>query len=309
MKHEVLHLRWAERPQRPLSAAYLPGDSPASWMEQLSKWGIPLSDLHCFALPKSRSSPETVGLWVVFPVQHGIKTEDVQYPYGNKGRIWLPLHATLRPDVTAEELESLCTYHWQVFHPVIGFVGYQKEERLDLSDLLRLPARTATNWLKAVAAPPLAPPLKHLSPPPVPPLGFIEATRQQINDSDGDTTEEDNSLQSRALRKARDVAKRAGQSKVVKAINERLREIARKRMGEISRLSELLDQDPLKALKYAPPLKDTDDHRGRTPNDEGSRLTPRDIDFNLDRLGGGQRVSSWGIGASHYYTLRQKYYQ
>jgi tetratricopeptide (TPR) repeat protein len=278
-------------------------------MEQLTKWGIPLLDLRCFALPKSTSSPETAGLWVIFPVQHGLKVESVQYPYGNIGRLWLPLHATLQPAVTEEELGELCTYHWQVFHPAIGFVGFQEDEVLDWSDLLQLPSRTATNWSKAVPAAPMSPPLRHLSPPPVPPLGFIESTQQEINSMDDDITEEDDSLQSRTIRKARDLAQQAGNHQVVEALNERLREIARKRMSEVSRLSEMLDKDPLKALKHAPPLKDTEDHRGRAKDHGGSRLPPRNINFNLGQLGGGRRASSWGINASQYHELRQKYYR
>jgi tetratricopeptide (TPR) repeat protein len=313
-KHEILSLYREERATHELSAAFLPGYEPLSWLEQLSAWNIPLLSLRCFLAPKSRTQPETIGLFVLFPNEHGISKEQVQYPYGKRARLWLPLYTDVQPAVTDEELEELCSYQWQFFHPSIGFVGYQTEDELDIRQLLLLPKCKATRWDKATAAPPRNPSLRQLNPPPVSSLDFVAEEQQSIGEGSEDELldeEQDNSPQGQLLRGIRDFANRSGQKNMADWAQNRLRELARKRKNTVDRLKEMLEKDPMKALKYAPPLSEgKDDHRGRDQGGGGSTLTPRDINFDLSKLRrGGSRRSNWNIGNNNFLSLRQQYYQ
>jgi tetratricopeptide (TPR) repeat protein len=77
------------------------------------------------------------------------------------------------------------------------------------------------------------------------------------------------------------------------------------RMREIQRLLHLLETDPAQGLKHAIPFGGNEAHRGRGA--AGNELGTRDIDFNLNRLGGGGPADFWDLPDQYRLQLMQKY--
>jgi tetratricopeptide (TPR) repeat protein len=85
-----------------------------------------------------------------------------------------------------------------------------------------------------------------------------------------------------------------------------LHDLDRKRNNELERLLDLFGQDMAAALRFAIPLGGPYEHRGTAA--PGSRLGPRNTDFNLGQLGGGQRTDAWDTSA-YEGQLRARYLQ
>jgi hypothetical protein len=77
------------------------------------------------------------------------------------------------------------------------------------------------------------------------------------------------------------------------------------RNNQIERLLNLLKNSPDDGLAYALPLTGGNDHRGMSP--PGTYLPPRDVNFNLSRLGGGGPADFWNLPYDYQQALRQKY--
>ncbi|MGI8981284.1 MAG: hypothetical protein ACR2FY_18820 [Pirellulaceae bacterium] len=86
------------------------------------------------------------------------------------------------------------------------------------------------------------------------------------------------------------------------AINK---DIDQLRNNQIERLLNLLQNSPDAGLAFALPLTGGADYRGLAP--PGSQLTPRDVNFNLRRLGGGGPADFWNLSFDYQQALRQKY--
>ena len=85
-----------------------------------------------------------------------------------------------------------------------------------------------------------------------------------------------------------------------------LHDLDRQRNNELARLLDLFGQDIAAALRFAIPLGSPYAHRGIAA--PGNRLGPRNTDFNLHRLGGGQRTDAWDTSA-YEGPLRARYLQ
>lgn len=83
-----------------------------------------------------------------------------------------------------------------------------------------------------------------------------------------------------------------------------LEELERERNEELNRLMNMMEEDPFEALKYAIPLSSIHEPRGQ--GEQGSKLMPRNTNFDLRSLGGGKSADVWDIG-DHYYKLRTQY--
>jgi tetratricopeptide (TPR) repeat protein len=81
--------------------------------------------------------------------------------------------------------------------------------------------------------------------------------------------------------------------------------LAASRQKAILRLLHLLETDPDRGLRFSPPLSGKRAHRGLAPPTD--RLAERDVDFDLNRLGGGPPADPWCISAEYHYRLMTCY--
>ena len=206
---------------------------------------------------------------------------DLLAPYGAIGkRLYLPVAAARSPAVGLDELELLLTWEVQVFHPVIGLVGFAKTDRLDLAQLLDIAPPQETAWTFAQKGNPSPPPLTQIS---LPSLTIEEVFTQSQEDIGTKSIEEimdkdkedDNSVGDFLEDMGRKGLK--GLFNAVKGFNDFLDSSATeegyqsrhrfqdwlkekwdsfesRRNKELNRLMELFDKDPDEALKYALPL-------------------------------------------------------
>lgn len=86
------------------------------------------------------------------------------------------------------------------------------------------------------------------------------------------------------------------------AMNKNIDEL---RNNQIERLLNLLKTSPDDGLAFALPLTGGNDHRGMSA--PGAHLPPRDVNFNLSRLGGGGPADFWNLPYDYQQALRQKY--
>jgi tetratricopeptide (TPR) repeat protein len=76
------------------------------------------------------------------------------------------------------------------------------------------------------------------------------------------------------------------------------------RNKEIARLMYLLEKDPDQGLRYALPIGGNK-HRGTAP--PSGRLGERNVNFSLQRLGGGGPADAWEIEAEYQRRLTTRY--
>ena len=77
------------------------------------------------------------------------------------------------------------------------------------------------------------------------------------------------------------------------------------RNNQIERLLNLLKTSPDAGLAFALPLTGGGEHRGLAS--PGAYLPPRDVNFNLTRLGGGGPADFWDLPYDYQQALRQRY--
>jgi tetratricopeptide (TPR) repeat protein len=337
-----LRLHYNERPCHAVAAAFLRGDAPEGWLREISRWGVEARQLECYPVPESIHSVKPAGLLVIFRGPNPAVPAGLLHPYGClAGRLYLPVHATLCPEVAPAELQDLLLWERQLFHPTVGLVGFSAADRLDLADLLTLPPPTTTDWGRAHPGLPAKPPLGEIDVR-QPTLEEVMASFKELVDPKDlqdilDAEEEKSSLVRdlftnlnggllngalSVLQKIKDVwpsgngnpdRNDTGQAgppgagpfdKLENWLRENLEEIQRKRSNEIQRLLNLFDQDTDEALKYAIPLDSPYQNRGSSA--PTSRLPQHPTDFDLGKLGGGGVTDTWSLDA-RYYELRRKY--
>lgn len=319
-------------------AAFIRGNSPGGWFIELNRWNIDSSQLECYLVPQSLQSLEPAGLFVIFRNGEVAKTLDLMEPYGLiADKLYVPVHAQLTPQVSADELQDLLLWERQVFHPTIGLVGFSGSDKVKLTDLLELGQPAQKDWSLAK---PGIPPKKKFQQIAVqqPTLDDVmdsfkdlidTKSLEQIMDKEEDTSSmlkdlfhnlQQNSLNTAlsALQKIKeawssgntdDQDKKDDKSslfdKLENWIKENLADLEKKRNNEIKRLLNLFDENTDEALKHAIPLDSPYLNRG-TAN-PSSRLGTHSTDFDLGKLGGGQSVDNWNVHSYYYYDLRIKY--
>jgi tetratricopeptide (TPR) repeat protein len=149
-----LHLH--NTPQHAPAAALVRGAGPGDWLREIGRWQVPAAALHCYVLPASLQSRAAVGLFVVVDGPAPLPA-DVREPYGVVAdRLYVPLHAGLRPTASPDELAASLLWECQVFHPTIGLVGFDKTDCIDLADLLDCGPPAPADWTRALPGPPPA---------------------------------------------------------------------------------------------------------------------------------------------------------
>jgi tetratricopeptide (TPR) repeat protein len=142
-----LNLKYNEHASYALSGAFIRGNSPAIWLHQLDAWKIPLHSLLCFIIAQNNQPHQAAGLFVIFKQGHLPNLLQVMHPYrAVAGKLFLPIDAELTPEVTEHELKSLLIWDYQVFHPAHGFIGFEKTDRISLTDLLQYPDPNPVSW-------------------------------------------------------------------------------------------------------------------------------------------------------------------
>jgi hypothetical protein len=141
-----LHLRFSTSPrQSPPAAWFIPGGDPRAWLDEMQRWGIAMSSLRLFVLPRGVKDLAPAGVLVVPP--DDATPSDVRrgQAYQLAGsRLYLPAGSELSPPVAGDELNHRLTHAVQVMHPTCGLVGFAATDALRVVDLLQAkPAREA----------------------------------------------------------------------------------------------------------------------------------------------------------------------
>ncbi len=320
-----------QAPQYAAQAAVIRGDSAQDWLAELSRLGVLATQFDGYLLPESARSVQAAGLFVVFKKTEKIDFDDLKEPYAcvSEG-LYIPLSTQLFPEINAAEFKQLLVWDVQVFHPYIGFVGFKKTDKIDLTRLIYLENPLETEWHYAQTGMPFRPPLTDILIKPVSFQDVLTAMNDAIDRkplSDIPKTADEPT----ELEKLLDDMKRgllkgglsaldklgemfpnteggnsggSGGSSLANWMEKQLHDLEKKRNEEINRLLSLFEKDPNEALKYALPLDNPYFNRGEAP--PSSALSRRSTDFSLNNLGGGNRMDGWDLG-SHFYTLQDKY--
>ncbi|SDH50770.1 hypothetical protein [Chitinophaga filiformis] len=127
-------------------AAFLRGNSPEQWFREINDWQISLKGVTCFVLPEHTNTVTPGGLLVIFSDQVPAAGK-ISHPYGIiNGNLFMPVDATLMPALTPAEMRELLIWHAQVFHPAIGFVGFDMEDEHSLDSFLLPSQASEKSW-------------------------------------------------------------------------------------------------------------------------------------------------------------------
>ncbi|MET0392902.1 MAG: hypothetical protein ABW019_07160 [Chitinophagaceae bacterium] len=333
-----LYLRHNSNLHPPPAAAFIRGAAAMAWLKEIDRWGLPAAELECYFLPESVQSPAPAGLLVIFKDAGKIKDIVIAEPYTCiGGKLYIPVDAELLPQVSAAEWQDLLVWERQVFHPSIGFVGFEKADQVSLSDLFSYSETSDADWSFAHPGLPDRPRLEEIRVERPSAEELIETIKEEIGQKPLEDIPADPAEESSALSRLLDRLKMgllkgglfaaAGLNRLMPEGNpsagrhdpsgkpgflqqlqewlaQNLGKLQEKRDNEIGRLLKLFDENRDEALQYAIPLDSQYLKRG---NQTGSgHLMRRSTQFDLDRLGGGEAVDYWDIG-HHYHSLRTKY--
>jgi len=141
-----LQLSYNPQTRHQTSAAFLRGNSPEQWFHEMNDWEIPLKGLSCFLLPEHKNTMTPGGLLVIFKDQVPAPGK-ISHPYGTiNGNLFIPVDATLTPALSPEEMRTLLIWHVQVYHPAIGFVGFDNEDQRSISSFLSPAQARERSW-------------------------------------------------------------------------------------------------------------------------------------------------------------------
>jgi tetratricopeptide (TPR) repeat protein len=317
-----------------IQAAFINSNDPRIWLKELSNWGNAAADWACYAVPESMQSVFVAGLFVVTKKADLAATSPNLMWFNRVGeRLYLPINAELTPSVSEAELTKLLIFDVQLFHPTIGWMGFNRADKLDLGQLLDLSLAEGADWSCAKTGIQVPPKLHQIS--------FIQPTSNDVMQSfrddmeqkplkdipfkDGSTADEEKS----AFDKLKDAIKEQllrggisaldGLNKLLpenttgqrgtfeafyQSLQDRMKALEQKRESELDRLVDLFKTNPDEALKYALPLDNPYADRGvASPS---NTLGTRSTDFNLGQIGGGRAVDGWNTDR-HYHDLRRSY--
>ena len=330
-----LQLKYNQQPQLATRAVIVKGNTPSTWLAIINTWNIPLLQLECYIIPESVHSLEPSGLLVIFPTEALAKKIEYHQAYGIlNNQLLIPINASLSPAVTVVDLQKTLLYPRQIFHPTIGLVGFEKEDRLDWGKLLEFKNNTSTDWHFAKKGNPPFAKLRSIRVHQPSVDDVMQSFRDMIDqksledlmgdeDGNGDSSLSDtfSKFGLNILKGGLGALQNLGQGmdggegessspgmmgRMQDWVNKNLDELERRRKKELDRLSDLFDKDMDEALKYAIPLDSPYLDRG-SADIPSWRLGRRDTDFSLGGLGGGRSVDGWNMDHNRYMELRRKY--
>ena len=142
-----LKLQYQEHSQHTTSAVFIRGEQAFNWLRTINEWDIDLEKFHGYVIPQSIRSTEPAGLFVILKTGSFSTGVVLQNPYTQiTNKLFIPVNASLFPEMDTKELQSLLLYDCQVFHPSIGLIGFQKSDRLDWKKLFRLSSEKENDW-------------------------------------------------------------------------------------------------------------------------------------------------------------------
>src|SRR5688500_1190281 len=122
-----LPLKYNEHATHVLRGAFIQGNTPDVWLQEMHAWQIPLSLLKCFIIqqhnyPKHNYPLAGAGLFVVFKKEELPDLLQVTNPYTVVGeKLFIPIDAELSPAISKPELQSSSLiWDYPIFHPTIG---------------------------------------------------------------------------------------------------------------------------------------------------------------------------------------------
>ncbi|MBI4867926.1 MAG: hypothetical protein HY816_13360 [Candidatus Wallbacteria bacterium] len=312
-----LALRPLDRRAAPAAAWFIPGESAATWLDELATWGVPMAQLVLLVLPALPGDRRPCGVLAVPAAPAAATPSPRALPYRLLAeRLYLPADSALHPEVSEEELRLAVSWHALVLHPGLGPVGFRREQLLGVADLLARPRLRSRRWNMALPAPGADLHITSVEPLEKPTLETVFGeTRKEIaakppsevpKPDQGPAAEQPGETGKWAGRQmARTVNWLAGRMQGGTGargwVNE-LQDWARRKLDqwdssleisrhlEIQRLLRLLETNPDEGLKYALPLRGVGSRGVAEP---GAKLGRRDADFSLDRLGGGRPADVW----------------
>lgn len=340
-----LTLKYNEHAVQPLSGAFIRGNTPGQWLQEINGWNIPVNQLDCFIISQNNNPFDAAGLFVIFNKDQLPNGLQVRQPYTVKGgKLFIPIDAELSPAITEQELRSLLIWDCQVFHPAIGFIGFEQSDRIALADLLQYTEPKTTDWGFAQEGQSPWIPLHQISVQRLTTEELFESIKENINNKPlteiPKANKKDypvwlNNPLSKALFKGAFliISKLSallpkgafgsgtgsggnsggeGQGKegngffnmILDWMATTIEDLERQRDSELKRLSDLFETNTDEALQYAIPLSSPYMNRGTAK--PSARLTKQPAKFNLNRLGGGQAVDGWDVD-NYYNDLRSKY--
>ena len=168
MTEITLQFRYTNAPQRPACARFIPCAEPAAWLDELTRWGVPLDSLRLYPVPRSRSDNACLGVLVADAVRSDADAGSIRHvanaasvggpatqPYGRVAdRMYVPVEAALSLELSAAEWRGLLgnTRTEYVWHPQAGLVAFDPDEVLTVADLLspqtliEAVSRSSTDW-------------------------------------------------------------------------------------------------------------------------------------------------------------------
>jgi tetratricopeptide (TPR) repeat protein len=341
-----LSLKYNEHATHSLRGAFIRGNTPGSWLQEINAWQIPLEQLVCFIISQNNNPLEAAGLFVIFRPEQLPNLLRVRHPYTVMGgKLFVPIDAELSPAISEAELQFLLMWDYQVFHPTIGFVGFERSDRITLTDLLRYREPKPIDWGAAHAGQLPWIPLHQINVQQPSPEEVFESIKDAIGNKPLDeipkTNKKDfpgwlnNPVTEGLLKGAfflmsglssvipagvisgssnnegrytvgKDNGTRGGWfSRVMNWMADKIGDLEKQRNSELERLTDLFEKNMDEALRYAIPLSSPYLNRGKAAT-RSSWLTRRSLQFNVGRLGGGQAVDGWNVD-SYYDDLRSKY--
>lgn len=328
----LLKLRRRKKMASQPDAWFISGDDTGAWIQEISTWKIPLSNILLHPIPRSLNDRTPCGVLAVFDEAATIHPSPQVLPYRSLvPGFFLPCDGYLEPPVEKEELEGLCSYRAHVFHPVAGLVGFDEPDILDVTQLLKAPEQRSAGWGSPHPGIPVPMSLKAV-------IRIItENTDELLEEGKSDigqadvkelpplTGEPSTILPAKSMRKLRLLASNLGlkflnlfprtapsrtwvndfEDWLQKERTGALGGMEHVRNKELHRLMDLLERDPDEGLKYALPLN-SGDGRGTSQNND-NLLGQREIDYSFGGPGGSQATSNWVVDPEFYRKLRSAY--
>lgn len=142
----VLQLQYDAQTLHNTGAAFLRGNTPEEWFREMNEWQVPLTGLSGFLLPEHKNTEEAGGLLVIFRNQLPAP-EKIRHPYTViNGNFFIPVNAQITPAISPGEMKDLLIWHRQIFHPAIGFVGFETRDEINLSALVSTGGQITRSW-------------------------------------------------------------------------------------------------------------------------------------------------------------------
>lgn len=330
----ALELRFAGVALRPTVAWFIPGSHPADWLGELTRGQIAGAATQLLPLAADSDS-QYFGLLAVLPDEQSRTMPPKAIPFGRCGdRLFIPTHAKFEPVASDAEAAELLPddEHLYVWHPRQGLTRFSPADCLSVADLLVAPTRRPEAWDAALPGVALNTHLTSIvweSPPTfetmweasrddigseelnldrLPPSpwegsgGSLGRIGRSLSDSLAGITHWLTKLAPANANHPTWVNKLQAWAQEKKSRIAAVNEAERNR--EIARLLHMLGTSPDEGLRFSVPLTQ---FGGRGVAPPSNRLAPRDVNFNLRRLGAGGPVDAWHIDQSYRQKLSAKY--